>query len=66
MEVMTTHMAFTLYKIMSNWKNKRKNCNDILLCHLNIKVTFLLAKHFSDLDNPDCLDFRASRNKNLK
>ena len=31
-----------------------------------IKVTFLLAKLFSDLDNPDCLDFRASRNKNLK
>ena len=29
-------------------------------------VTFLLAKRFSDLDNPDCLDFRASRNKNLK
>ena len=28
--------------------------------HLN-KVTFLLAKLFSDLDNPDCLDFRASR-----
>ena len=27
---------------------------------------FLLAKRFSDLDNPDCLDFRASRNKNLK
>ena len=29
-------------------------------------VAFLLAKLFSDLDNPDCLDFRASRNKNLK
>ena len=30
------------------------------------KVTFLLAKFFSDSDNPDCTDFRASRNKNLK
>ena len=29
-------------------------------------AAFLLAKLFSDLDNPDCLDFRASRNKNLK
>ena len=29
-------------------------------------VAFLLAKHFSDLDNPDSLDFHASRNKNLK
>ena len=32
----------------------------------NILVAFLVAKSFSDLDNPDCLDFRASRNKNLK
>ena len=57
-----------IYALQDNeqLENKRKNCNDILLCHLNIKVTFLLAKHFSDLDNPDCLDFRASRNKNLK
>ena len=28
-----------------------------------VKVAFLLAKLFSDLDNPDCLDFRASQNK---
>ena len=32
----------------------------------DLLITFLLAKRFSDLDNPDCLDFRASRNKNLK
>ena len=32
----------------------------------DFEVAFLLAKLFSDLDNPDCLDFRASRNKNLK
>ena len=40
----------------------------IILVNKKIKVTFsfLLAKLFSDLDNPDCLDFRASRNKNLK
>ena len=37
-------------------------------CHYSflVKVAFLLAKHFSDLNNPDCFDFRASRNKNLK
>jgi len=29
-------------------------------------VAFLLAKLFSDLDNPDCLDFRDSWNKNVK
>ena len=29
-------------------------------------VAFLLVKLFSDLDNPDCLDFCASWNKNLK
>ena len=29
-------------------------------------VAFLLAKRFTDLDNPDCLDFPARRNKNLK
>ena len=34
---------------------------------VDIKLAaFLLANFFSDLDNPDCLDFRASRNKNLK
>ena len=33
--------------------------------YITFKVTFLLAKRFSDLDNPDCLDFRANRNKNL-
>ena len=33
---------------------------------IKIKVAFLLAKLFSDLDNPDCLDFRARWNKNLK
>ena len=40
----------------------------IILVNKKIKVTilFLLAKPFSDLDNPDCLDFRASRKKNLK
>ena len=40
----------------------------IILVNKKIKVTFpfLLAKLFSDLDNPDCLDFRANRNKNLK
>ena len=31
-----------------------------------LKVTFLSAKHFSDLDNQDCLNFCADRNKNLK
>ena len=30
-----------------------------------LEVAFLLAKLFSDLDNPDCFDFRASWNKNL-
>ena len=30
------------------------------------KVAFLLAKRFSDLDNPGCLDFPASRKRNLK
>ena len=29
-------------------------------------IVFLLAKLFSDLDNPDCLDFPVNRNKNLK
>ena len=29
----------------------------------NIKVAFLLAKLFSDLDNPDCLGFCASWKK---
>ena len=29
-------------------------------------VAFLLAKIFSHLDNPDCLDFRDSWNKNGK
>ena len=40
-------------------------CGSMALMH-DFEVTFLLAKLFSDLDNPDCLDFRASRNKNLK
>ena len=29
-------------------------------------VAFLLGNPFSDLDNPDCSDFSASWNKNLK
>ena len=32
----------------------------------DLLVTFLLAKLFLDLDNPDCSDFRARRNKNVK
>ena len=35
-------------------------------CIHEILVAFLLAKPLSDLDNPDCLDFPVSWNKNLK
>ena len=31
-----------------------------------LKVTFLSAKHFSDLDNQDCLNFCADQKKNPK
>ena len=44
----------------------RSNFLQIRYNNLCIRVAFLLAKLFLDLDNPDCLDFRASRNKNLK
>ena len=36
------------------------------LCIQEILVALLLAKPLSDLDNPDCLDFPVSWNKNLK
>ena len=38
-------------------------CRETKRCEES-KVAFHLAKLFSDLDNPDCLDFRVSRNKN--
>ena len=36
-----------------------------ILHYENTTVGFLFANPFSDLDNPDCLHFRASRTKNL-
>ena len=38
MEVTTTHVSFTMYALQDNeqLENKGKNCNDVLLCHLNI------------------------------
>ena len=42
------------------------SCENQQICSLSSWVSFLLAKRFSDFDNPDCLDFPASRNKNLK
>ena len=36
MEVTTTHKTFYTLKDNEQLENKRKNCDDILLCHLNI------------------------------
>ena len=42
-----------------------ENCRWVPLSHIT-KVAFLLAKLFSALKIPDCLDFRTRRNKILK
>ena len=47
------------------WHLSATSYADYNQLYITFKVTFLLAKRFSDLDNPDCLDFRANRNKNL-
>ena len=44
------------------WKTASSQQN---FCLYIILVAFLLAKRFSDLDNPDSLDFHASRRKQI-
>ena len=49
-------------------KGKLSQVVEIHVCPFTIKVmkfkvAFLLAKLFSDLNIPDCFDFRATRNK---
>ena len=43
-----------------------QNIVQLPVIEIHSMVAFLLAKLFSGLDNPDCLDFPASRNTHLK
>ena len=66
----TIHTPYCQGNVTVFGENAGQQCVAMSLCALIYskitKVTFLLAKFFSDSDNPDCLDFRASRNKNPK
>ena len=66
----TIHAPYCQGNVTVFGENAGQQCVAMSLCALIYrkitKVTFLLAKFFSDSDNPDCLDFRASRNKNPK